>query len=306
MAMSRYSPQEAAVVSGISLATIQKAITTRRIPARTNPRTKRRQIDEIALLAFALAEALPPELHLSPETAYRLLHRKPDIHNRIRDELTIGGIVRIDTGKALAEARRRLKLYERARELIASDPNVMGGSPVIRGTRITAHSILGRLGGGDSISSIVKDYPYIDRESVEAAALYAKGKSAARPASRKFAPPRLLIDENLSPLLAHHLRAVHGFDAVHVNEIGLRGSSDVVVQARAITNDRVAMTSNTQMIFASLAGEPESIRAWRLSWKVRVGRGNWYWALARPMRLTASWPEAGRLQVVCSRSIATV
>jgi predicted nuclease of predicted toxin-antitoxin system len=35
--------------------------------------------------------------------------------------------------------------------------------------------------------------------------------------------PRFLIDENLSPMLALHLRATHGFDAVHVNAVGLRG-----------------------------------------------------------------------------------
>jgi predicted nuclease of predicted toxin-antitoxin system len=31
-----------------------------------------------------------------------------------------------------------------------------------------------------------------------------------------------LIDENLPPLLARHLRTAHGFDAAHVQELGLR------------------------------------------------------------------------------------
>jgi hypothetical protein len=47
--------------------------------------------------------------------------------------------------------------------------------------------------------------------------------------------PRFLIDENLSPLLARHLRTAHGFDAVHVQELGLRGASDADILARAIT-----------------------------------------------------------------------
>jgi hypothetical protein len=34
--------------------------------------------------------------------------------------------------------------------------------------------------------------------------------------------PCFLIDENLSPLLAGHLRYYLGFDTVHVNEVSLR------------------------------------------------------------------------------------
>lgn len=36
-------------------------------------------------------------------------------------------------------------------------------------------------------------------------------------------PPRFLIDETLSPALARHLPVRLGYDAVHVNEIGLAG-----------------------------------------------------------------------------------
>src|SRR6266404_2146098 len=95
-----YSPQEAAAVSGVSLAAIQKAITTRKIPARAVGPAKRRRLDETALLAFALSEALPAELRLSLGAAYRLLRRtstEPDAA-----ELVIGDVVRIDAAKALA------------------------------------------------------------------------------------------------------------------------------------------------------------------------------------------------------------
>ena len=38
----------------------------------------------------------------------------------------------------------------------------------------------------------------------------------------------------VTPLLACHLRTGHGFDAVHVQELGLRGASDADILARAI------------------------------------------------------------------------
>ena len=56
--------------------------------------------------------------------------------------------------------------------------------------------------------------------------------------------PRFLIDENLSPLLARHLRTAHGFDAVHVQELGLRGVSGANILARAIADDRIIVTGN--------------------------------------------------------------
>jgi len=58
--------------------------------------------------------------------------------------------------------------------------------------------------------------------------------------------PCFLIDENLSPLLAGHLRCYLGFDAAHVNEVSLRGASDADVLARAIAEHRVVVTSNGQ------------------------------------------------------------
>jgi predicted nuclease of predicted toxin-antitoxin system len=68
--------------------------------------------------------------------------------------------------------------------------------------------------------------------------------------------PRFLIDENLSPLLAHYLRKVHGFDAMHVQELGLRGASDPSVLARAIAEDRIVMTSNADDFRKLGAGTP--------------------------------------------------
>jgi predicted nuclease of predicted toxin-antitoxin system len=57
-------------------------------------------------------------------------------------------------------------------------------------------------------------------------------------------PPRFLIDENLSPQLARHLRLRHGYDAVHVNEVGLQGARDDDVLARAVAEGRIVVTSN--------------------------------------------------------------
>lgn len=167
MAAASYTPQEVTAIAGVTLSVVQKAITSRRIPAVTDRRTRRRHVDSTALLALALVRSLPKELHLTAQDAYRLLKQAPG-----EASLAIGDLVHIDAGKALAEAQRRLALYEKARECIVRDPEIMGGTPTIRGTRITADAMRGRLAAGDTIESVLEDYPYLDRETVEAAALY--------------------------------------------------------------------------------------------------------------------------------------
>ncbi len=56
---------------------------------------------------------------------------------------------------------------------IEVNPKVCHGKPVIRGTRIMVRNILGALAGGDSIADILKNYPELTYEDVEAAIAYA-------------------------------------------------------------------------------------------------------------------------------------
>lgn len=55
------------------------------------------------------------------------------------------------------------------RDVIHSDPAIMMGKPVIRGTRITVELILDLLGAGDSIDDVLLAYPNLTREHVLAA-----------------------------------------------------------------------------------------------------------------------------------------
>lgn len=56
---------------------------------------------------------------------------------------------------------------------ISINPNVCHGKPVIKGTRVMVATIVGALGGGDSIEDVLEDYPNITREDVYAALTFA-------------------------------------------------------------------------------------------------------------------------------------
>jgi uncharacterized protein (DUF433 family) len=56
---------------------------------------------------------------------------------------------------------------------IQSDPRIMGGQPVIAGTRITVALILREIARGADADEIVDQYPHLTKEDVRAAILYA-------------------------------------------------------------------------------------------------------------------------------------
>ncbi len=57
--------------------------------------------------------------------------------------------------------------------LIVSDPNVMMGKPVVRGTRLTVELILEKLAAGETIEQLLEAHPRLTRESIQAALAYA-------------------------------------------------------------------------------------------------------------------------------------
>lgn len=57
--------------------------------------------------------------------------------------------------------------------LIVSDPGVMMGKPVIKGTRITVELILEKLAAGETIEQILDAYPHLTKEGVQAALSFA-------------------------------------------------------------------------------------------------------------------------------------
>ena len=58
-------------------------------------------------------------------------------------------------------------------KLIESNPKIMFGKPVIKGTRITVELILEKLAEGESIENILAQNPHLTREKVSSAVRFA-------------------------------------------------------------------------------------------------------------------------------------
>ena len=48
-------------------------------------------------------------------------------------------------------------------ERIVRDPQICGGEPVFRGTRVTLRTVLASLAAGDGVEAILADFPALKR-----------------------------------------------------------------------------------------------------------------------------------------------
>jgi uncharacterized protein (DUF433 family) len=58
-------------------------------------------------------------------------------------------------------------------QYIVRDPQICGGEPVIKGTRVTIRTILASLAEGATIEEILKDFPTLTQKDVRAVIAFA-------------------------------------------------------------------------------------------------------------------------------------
>jgi uncharacterized protein (DUF433 family) len=59
-------------------------------------------------------------------------------------------------------------------ERIGANPEIFGGKPIIRGRRLAVEHVLGMLAAGDTTDDILRAYPWLEREDIQACLVYAR------------------------------------------------------------------------------------------------------------------------------------
>ncbi len=158
------------MLSGVRLQRIQNALTDRQLGrVFRKDRDGRRRLDLSAVLTFATAHRLG-KVRVEPEVLYRAFKKV----GLPKGPVAVTETVTIDALTLLAPVVARMELYERAHARIERNPAVMRGEPVIKGTRLPIRTLYARIKGGEAIEDLLMEYPYLDRETVEAAVLYAE------------------------------------------------------------------------------------------------------------------------------------
>ena len=182
--------RETAALSGVSRTTIEKTVEAHIMRPLAGPARLRggamRYLPIRAVVYFhALKAANLSDLPLRHKRAIwtNMVRLEPMELKTI--EFTPGAM--LDLERLAADSLENAERYRKARDRhITSDEDILGGTPVIAGTRLTVYAILGRLQDGDSIDDLLEDYPEIPRIAFEAAEIYAKshplrGRPSGRP-----------------------------------------------------------------------------------------------------------------------------
>jgi uncharacterized protein (DUF433 family) len=186
---TEFSAREVAELANVPVRAVDKAIEEKVLTGiRTVARGRRRMLPLHAVPYTAIIARLPVTLSLSAKRDLaRTLCKRSSARMTI-EPLEIAPAVMVDVSALVGpDMADRAARYGKARDShIEINPDIMGGTPILRGTRMTVYSVKGRLDGGDSIDDILEDNPHLTREAVETAALYARthpliGRPGGRP-----------------------------------------------------------------------------------------------------------------------------
>jgi uncharacterized protein (DUF433 family) len=186
MTEKAYTPAEASAIVKLPLKAVHKVIDSRLI----RPQKSRRGNQVQRLLSFEQLVYLRLEaegLRLLPMESRREVVRATESAPG-PDTVAVAGssVLFIQVKGARNDVERELKRLRRVEQMVVSNPDIMGGTPVFRGTRIPVDLVATMSTQGASVDEILEGYPALSREQVELAPLYVaafprRGRPARRP-----------------------------------------------------------------------------------------------------------------------------
>jgi uncharacterized protein (DUF433 family) len=168
-----FSRREAAMLAGVSLKTVDKAIEEKIVRARRSEGGTMLNADDVMTLAVIGRAGI--SLRSQAKRKIRRWLQETQPYASTKPELQLSDVVVIRLDPAFRESFKQLSSYRDGRErFIESSPEVRQGEPVISGTRIPVRAVAERVKGGESIDDLIEDYPRVPRKAFEAALLYAQ------------------------------------------------------------------------------------------------------------------------------------
>ncbi|MGH8229825.1 MAG: DUF433 domain-containing protein [Steroidobacteraceae bacterium] len=188
LAVDMLKPTEAAVVARVALRDVNRAIDERILPEGFFSIDDGRRVAAIActLIAFYFdtAKRLTSDERLSTiqEAGVRLrtffTRRRAHVSLADEDWVVRHDFITIDLAPFVKRAHERMERLVAARDAVVSDPEVLGGAPVLRGTRVPVHDVAASVTADLPMERILAAYPSLDANKVELATIYAEANPA--------------------------------------------------------------------------------------------------------------------------------
>ena len=158
---------EAAFVAGVSARMVQHEIDERIVASRTH--AGRRSISGVDVLYLSAVR----RLHGQMAPALRRQVRNAIAHSAAQNETTAHfEVFTLSLASLESEVSEGFETLERAkREFIETRADVLGGEPILRGTRLSARLVADLIRQGATVEELCDDYD-LTREQVQAAVTF--------------------------------------------------------------------------------------------------------------------------------------
>lgn len=173
---------EAAVVARVSLRDVNRVIDERILPETLisvdNGRYVLAAACPLISFYFESAKRLTSEERLfairSVEPRLRRWNRAATETMLKADWTVRDDFLTVDLRPFFERSIERLEQLDAAREVVTISDGIMGGTPVIIGTRIPVHEVAAAMAAGTPVREILEDYPSLTEDKLDLAALYAE------------------------------------------------------------------------------------------------------------------------------------
>jgi len=188
-------PTEAAVVSGVELSIVNHAI-DRALPARLVRRGRGRGVSAEACFYIAFYHASASKL-TADERRFAIFEIDKRVEEADERSSLWGSLRRhctvrheylvLNLEPFLTQTHHRWDRYLAARRAVEFDPEILGGAPVVAGTRVPVHDVAASVAAGLQSERIRTAYPSLSDEQIELASLYARANPLqGRPPERRM------------------------------------------------------------------------------------------------------------------------
>src|SRR5580692_497703 len=180
---------EAAIAAGVTVAKINRMIDKRILPKMLYKAAQSRTVRKDACLWIAFY--FETEEVLTSGARVKAM-RNALTHNHSWTELRQCKFEESRTVQVLLssiwdDVDRRLNQLRQAQELVIEDPEILQGTPVIRGTRIPVYDVASLVDSETPIEELSELYPRLNREQFALASIYAKANpQRGRPKRRPY------------------------------------------------------------------------------------------------------------------------
>ncbi len=197
------TPNEAAVVAGVTVRDINRVIDERLLPEGFTSDVDGRRIELAACplvgFYFRAAKALTAEerLRLIRRFAERItadMADRPFAGWRKADWSVRDGFLTVSLSDFVAEADDRSARLAAAQDMVMEDSAILGGTAVIRGTRIPVHDVAASVATGMSRERVLAAYRGLDEAMLDLAVLYAEANPVrGRPCRVAALPAKAVV-----------------------------------------------------------------------------------------------------------------